>query len=78
MFTENPFPGIFFMANVDEILQSAASALALDDIRQAKRILERYEQIREKFQSHGVFDAKSWEKYDQKYGELKKRVEKSF
>lgn len=62
------------MSDVVEVLQSAESALALGEKEQAKRILERYEYIKHKFQSHGVFDKDSWKKFDLKYEELMKKV----
>lgn len=63
------------MSDVKEVLQSAESALALGEKEQAQRILERYKYIRQKFESHGVFDQKSWKKFDEKYQELLKKVD---
>ena len=62
------------MVDVKEVLNSAESALALGEKEYARRILERYQELRKKFENHGVFDAESWKKFDEKYESLLKEL----
>lgn len=63
------------MTGIQEVLQSAESAVALGEKEYAKKILERYKEIRNRFESHGVFDRESWKEFDEKYNELMEKIE---
>jgi hypothetical protein len=62
---------------IQEIFDSVQSALALDEVEMAAKILERYQDVRAKFANHGVFDASSWKEFDEKYEDMKSQLEQS-